>query len=84
MSIRAIRAKWPGPCPRASSRRATPIIVDGCEGYIIDPSSSGSTGSKIGFVATRAAGRQFDKIGLPPAAVAKARAVLAELGCVSG
>ncbi len=60
------------------------IIVDGCEGYIIDPSSSGSTGSKIGFVATRAAGRQFDKIGLPPAAVAKARAVLAELGCISG
>lgn len=60
------------------------IVVDGCEGYIIDPSSAGDSGSKIGFDATRAAGRQFDKIGLPPAAVAKARAVLAELGCVSG
>lgn len=60
------------------------IIVDGCEGYIIDPSSSGSSGSKIGFDATKGTGRQFDKISLPPASVAKARAVLAELGCVSG
>jgi 2,5-furandicarboxylate decarboxylase 1 len=60
------------------------IIVDGCEGYIIDPSSAGGSGSKIGFDATRGSGRQFDKIDLPPAAVAKARAVLAELGRVSG
>ncbi|MBI5107199.1 MAG: UbiD family decarboxylase [Rhodocyclales bacterium] len=60
------------------------IVVDGCEGYIIDPSSAGGSGSKIGFDATRGSGRQFDKISLPRAAVAKARAVLAELGCVSG
>lgn len=55
------------------------IIVDGCEGYIIDPSSAGGSGSKIGFDATRGSGRQFDKISLPPTAVAKAKAVLAEL-----
>lgn len=60
------------------------IIVDGCEGYIIDPSSSGSTGSKIGFDATKGSGKAFDKISSPPTAVAKARAILAELGCASG
>ena len=60
------------------------VVVDGCEGYIIDPSSSGGSGSKIGFDATRGSGKAFDKIDMPPAAVAKARAVLAELGCVSG
>jgi 2,5-furandicarboxylate decarboxylase 1 len=60
------------------------IIVEGCEGYIIDPSSAGGEGSKIGFDATRGTGSQFDKIDLPSAAVARARAVLAELGCASG
>lgn len=60
------------------------IVVEDCEGYIIDPSSSGGSGSKIGFDATRGSGKAFDKIDMPPAAVAKARAVLAELGCVSG
>ncbi|MBI5898262.1 MAG: UbiD family decarboxylase [Rhodocyclales bacterium] len=60
------------------------IIVEDCEGYIIDPSSAGGSGSKMGFDATRGSGKAFDKISLPPAAVARARAVLAELGCVSG
>ena len=60
------------------------IIVEGCEGYIIDPSSAGGSGSKVGFDATRGSGSQFDKISLPAAAVAKAKAVLAELGQVSG
>lgn len=52
------------------------VIVSGTEGYIIDPSSAGGSGSKIGFDATRGAGAQFDKIAMPPAAVARARAVL--------
>lgn len=60
------------------------LVVDGCEGYIIDPSSAGGTGSKIGFDATRGSGREFDKIDIPPAAVAKAKAVLAELGYAKG
>lgn len=52
------------------------VIVSGTEGYIIDPSTAGGSGSKIGFDATRGAGALFDKIAIPPAAVARARAVL--------
>ena len=52
------------------------VVVNGLEGYIIDPSSAGGSGSKIGFDATRGAGAQFDKIAMPPAAAARARAVL--------
>lgn len=55
------------------------IIVGGTEGYIIDPSSAGGSGSKIGFDATRGAGAQFDKIAMPPAAAARARAVLSAI-----
>lgn len=52
------------------------VIVSGTEGYIIDPSSAGGGGSKIGFDATRGAGARFDKIAVPSAAAARARAVL--------
>ena len=55
------------------------VVVSGTEGYIIDPSSAGDSGSKIGFDATRGAGAQFDKIALPPAAAARARAVLSAI-----
>ena len=55
------------------------VIVSGTEGYIIDPSSAGGSGSKIGFDATRGAGAQFDKIALPSAAAARARAVLSAI-----
>ncbi len=55
------------------------VIVTGLEGYIIDPSSAGGSGSRIGFDATRGAGAQFDKIGVPAAAAARARAVLAAI-----
>jgi 2,5-furandicarboxylate decarboxylase 1 len=55
------------------------VIVGGTEGYIIDPSTAGGSGSKIGFDATRGAGAQFDKIAMPPAAVARARAVLSAI-----
>lgn len=53
------------------------VILDGMEGYIIDPSAGGDgSGSKIGFDATRGAGDAFDKIAMPAAAVARAKAVL--------
>jgi 2,5-furandicarboxylate decarboxylase 1 len=55
------------------------VIVSGTEGYIIDPSTAGGSGSKIGFDATRGAGAQFDKIAMPAEAVARARAVLATI-----
>ena len=55
------------------------VMVSGTEGYIIDPSTAGGSGSKIGFDATRGAGAQFDKIAIPPAAVARARAVLSAI-----
>lgn len=55
------------------------VIVPRTEGYVIDPSSAGGEGSKIGFDATRGAGPEFDKITLEPAALRKARAVLEEL-----
>lgn len=55
------------------------VVVSGTEGYIIDPSSAGDSGSKIGFDATRGAGAQFDKIAMPPAAAARARAVLSAI-----
>ena len=55
------------------------VVVTGTEGYIIDPSSAGDSGSKIGFDATRGAGAQFDKIAMPPAAAARARAVLSAI-----
>ncbi|MBK6632712.1 MAG: UbiD family decarboxylase [Betaproteobacteria bacterium] len=53
------------------------VILDGMEGYIIDPSAGGGgSGSKIGFDATRGAGDAFEKIEIPAAAVARAKAVL--------
>lgn len=53
------------------------VILGGMEGYIIDPSAGGGgSGSKIGFDATRGAGDAFDKIAIPAAAVARAKAVL--------
>jgi 2,5-furandicarboxylate decarboxylase 1 len=55
------------------------VIIEGTEGYIIDPSSAGQSGSKIGFDATRGAGAEFDKIAMPPAAAARARAVLSAI-----
>jgi len=55
------------------------VIVSGTEGYIIDPSSAGGSGSKIGFDATRGAGAEFDKIAMPAEAVARARAVLSAI-----
>ncbi|MCC7270045.1 MAG: UbiD family decarboxylase [Rhodocyclaceae bacterium] len=55
------------------------VIINGLEGYIIDPSSAGDSGSRIGFDATRGAGAQFDKIALPPEAAARARAVLSAI-----
>ena len=55
------------------------VILGGMEGYVIDPSSAGGAGSKIGYDATRGAGTAFDRIVLPPAAVARARAVAATI-----
>jgi len=55
------------------------VLIGGTEGYIIDPSSAGESGSKIGFDATRGAGAEFDKIAMPPAAAARARAVLSAI-----
>jgi len=56
------------------------VIIGGAEGYVIDPSSAGSSAaSKVGFIATRGAGAEFDKVTLPAAAVAKAQAWLAEV-----
>lgn len=56
------------------------VILSGMEGYVIDPSCGGGTGSRMGMNATRGSGPEFDKITIPAAAAAKARAVLAELG----
>ncbi|MDF1552542.1 MAG: UbiD family decarboxylase [Deferrisomatales bacterium] len=56
------------------------VVLRGVEGYVIDPSTlGGDTGSKIGFDATRGPGAAFDKVTVPAAARAKARAVVAEL-----
>ncbi len=61
------------------------VILSGMEGYVIDPSCNGSNvGSRMGMDATRGSGAEFDKITIPAAAAAKARAVLAELGFASG
>ena len=61
------------------------VILSGMEGYVIDPScGSSGTGSRMGMDATRGNGPEFDKITIPAAAAAKARAVLAELGIVAG
>ncbi len=56
------------------------VILSGMEGYVIDPSCGGGTGSRMGMNATRGSGPEFDKITIPAAAAAKARAVLAEIG----
>jgi 2,5-furandicarboxylate decarboxylase 1 len=56
------------------------VILSGLEGYVIDPSCGGGTGSRMGMNATRGSGPEFDKITIPAAAAAKARAVLAEIG----
>src|SRR5574340_460060 len=63
---------------RCQPQRDT-LIIGGTEGYVIDPSVVDGTGSKIGFVATRGDGAQFDKIDMPRAAVDKARRVWAAL-----
>lgn len=55
------------------------VVIDGTEGYVIDPSSAGGSGSKLGLDATRGAGAQFDKVTLEPAALRKARATLAQI-----
>jgi 2,5-furandicarboxylate decarboxylase 1 len=55
------------------------VILNGMEGYVIDPSAGGGAGSKMGFDATRGAGATFDKIAIPAAAVARARAVAAAI-----
>lgn len=54
------------------------LVLPALEGYVIDP-SSGKSGSKMGFDATRGPGSAFDKITISAAAAAKAQAVLAEL-----
>jgi 2,5-furandicarboxylate decarboxylase 1 len=60
------------------------VILSGMEGYVIDPSCVGSGfGSRMGMDATRGSGPEFDKITIPAAAAAKAKAVLAELGYVA-
>ncbi|MDP2812036.1 MAG: UbiD family decarboxylase, partial [Rhodocyclaceae bacterium] len=57
------------------------VILSGMEGYVIDPScGSNGTGSRMGMNATRGSGPEFDKITIPAAAAAKARAILAESG----
>lgn len=57
------------------------VILTRMEGYVIDPSCGNSgMGSRMGMDATRGNGPEFDKITIPAAAAAKARAVLAELG----
>ena len=57
------------------------VILSGMEGYVIDPSCVGSgVGSRMGMNATRGSGPEFDKITIPAAAAAKAKAMLAELG----
>ncbi|KON81522.1 UbiD family decarboxylase [Azoarcus sp. PA01] len=53
------------------------VVIHGCEAYVIDPSASGNAASKVGFIATRASGAESDRITLPAAAAAKARAVIA-------
>ncbi len=61
------------------------VILSDMEGYVIDPSCVGSgVGSRMGMNATRGSGPEFDKITIPAAAAAKARAVLAELEFASG
>lgn len=61
------------------------VILSGMEGYVIDPScGSSGTGSRMGMNATRGSGPEFDKITIPPAAAAKARSFLAEIGFVAG
>lgn len=55
------------------------LIVARTEGYVIDPSTEGGHGSKIGFDATRGRGPEFDKITLHPAALLKAQVLLKEL-----
>jgi 2,5-furandicarboxylate decarboxylase 1 len=60
------------------------VILSGMEGYVIDPSCGGGTGSRMGMDATRGSGPEFDKITIPAAAVAKARTFLAETGLVAG
>jgi 2,5-furandicarboxylate decarboxylase 1 len=60
------------------------VILSGMEGYVIDPScGSSGVGSRMGMNATRGSGPEFDKITIPAAAAAKAKAMLAELGFVS-
>lgn len=57
------------------------VVLSGMEGYVIDPSCGGSgTSSRMGLDATRGSGPEFDKITVPAAAAAKARAILGELG----
>jgi 2,5-furandicarboxylate decarboxylase 1 len=51
------------------------VVLGGMEGYVIDPSSAGGAGAKMGFDATRGTGATFDRIALPAGAAARARTV---------
>ncbi|MBZ0126473.1 MAG: UbiD family decarboxylase [Rhodocyclaceae bacterium] len=51
------------------------VVLGGMEGYVIDPSSAGAAGAKMGFDATRGAGATFNRIALPAGAAARARTV---------
>ena len=51
------------------------VVLGGMEGYVIDPSSAGGAGAKMGFDATRGAGATFNRIALPAGAAARARTV---------
>lgn len=55
------------------------VILNGMEGYVIDPSAAAGAGSKMGLDATRGAGAAFDRIAIPKAAVARARAAVAAI-----
>jgi 2,5-furandicarboxylate decarboxylase 1 len=56
------------------------VLLEGLEGYVIDPSAAGASGSKMGFDATRGAGAGFERVTIPAAAAARARRVAALLG----
>ncbi|CAG1007704.1 2,5-furandicarboxylate decarboxylase 1 [Burkholderiales bacterium] len=51
------------------------VLLEGLEGYVIDPSAGGGAASKVGYDATRGPGGEFERIALPVVAVARAREV---------
>ncbi len=54
------------------------VVLTGLEGYVIDPSAVDGRTSKLGLDATkpRGSGQNFAKIAVPPAAAARAAAIL--------